>query len=185
MFMQSTRLLITMMDKIHFTGSKVLDVGTGSGILAIYCAKNYNSKVFASDINPTAVKATKINAKLNNIELDVRHGDLFSPFSQETFNLILFNPPFFPSDPSNNLEQSIFTGQNYQVIKRFLSKASKHLSPSGNILLTLSSLMDLSFIEQLIHRHQLTQQKIGWTFGFPGERINAYLLSKDTSHRKK
>ena len=60
--------------------SEVLDMGTGSGVCAVFAA-NHARRVVAVDINPAAVRCARINALLNNLDhkIEVRHGDLFEP----------------------------------------------------------------------------------------------------------
>ncbi len=74
---------------------EVLDMGTGSGICAVFAAKHAR-RVVAVDINLAAVRCAGINALLNHVEhkIDLRHGDLFAPVLEERFDLVLFNPPF-------------------------------------------------------------------------------------------
>jgi len=80
--------------------SEVLDMGTGSGVCAVFAA-NHARRVVAVDINPAAVRCARINALLNNLDhkIEVRHGDLFAPVAGERFDLILFNPPFLCGTP--------------------------------------------------------------------------------------
>lgn len=118
----------------------VLDMGTGSGIEAIFAA-DYCKKVIATDINPYAVRCAKINAMLNNLEekIEVRHGDLFEPVKDEKFDLILYSPPFYIGEPESWLEHALKTGDNHRVVFKFIRNAKKHLSPDGRILVILST----------------------------------------------
>ncbi len=73
----------------------VLDMGTGSGVGAIFAARR-GARVVAVDINPEAVRCARVNALLNHLEdkIDVRQGDLFAPVAGQRFHMVLFNPPF-------------------------------------------------------------------------------------------
>src|SRR5688572_18246060 len=75
------------------TSLSVLDLGTGSGIGAVFAARK-GASVVAVDINPEAVRCARINALLNHVDerIDVRLGDLFEPVRGEEFDLVLFNP---------------------------------------------------------------------------------------------
>jgi methylase of polypeptide subunit release factors len=70
--------------------AEVLDMGTGSGVCAIFAARHAR-RVVAVDINPAAVRCAGINARLNHLEhrIEVRHGDLFAPVTGEHFDLIV------------------------------------------------------------------------------------------------
>ncbi len=70
----------------------VLDIGCGSGILAILSAKK-GAKVFATDVLHEAVELTKKNAIKNEVEIDVRQGNLGEPFNDKKFDVIIANVP--------------------------------------------------------------------------------------------
>ena len=79
-------------------GTAVLDLGTGSGLLAVVAAEQ-GAEVVAVDINPEAVRCARINALLNRVEtrVDVRHGDLFGPLAgEEKLSLIHISEPTRP-----------------------------------------------------------------------------------------
>src|SRR5262245_32469194 len=84
-------------------GASVLDMGTGSGVCALFAAR-HSRLVVAVDISAAAVRCARINATLNHLEerIDVRHGDLFSPLAGERFDLVLFNPPFLVGTPKDD-----------------------------------------------------------------------------------
>ena len=115
----------------------VLDLGTGSGIGAVFAARR-GAKVVAVDINPDAVRCARINALLNDADarIEVRLGDLFEPVRGQTFNLIVFNPPFYRGLPRDNLEHA-WRGKD--VFERFAAGLDAMLAPDGYALLTLST----------------------------------------------
>jgi HemK-related putative methylase len=115
----------------------VLDMGTGSGLLAIVAAERAE-RVVAVDINPDAARCARINALLNRVEerITVYHGDLFAPLSGERFDLILFNPPFFGGEPAGAFDQA---WRSDSVARRFADGLPAHLAPDGEALVVLSS----------------------------------------------
>jgi methylase of polypeptide subunit release factors len=73
---------------------QTLDLGTGSGILALLAAR-WSREVYALDINPRAVAFAEFSAQLNGAaNVHCRAGDLFAPVAGMTFDRILCNPPF-------------------------------------------------------------------------------------------
>jgi HemK-related putative methylase len=116
-------------------GSRVLDMGTGSGASAVAAAR-YGCPVVAVDINPAAVRCTRINALLNNVEVDAREGDLFAPVQGECFDVVLFNPPYYRGVPRNALDHA---WRSPDLIERFSAGLSGHLTEHGCALLVLSS----------------------------------------------
>ena len=127
------------------SGSQILDMGTGTGIVSIFTASRA-SRVVAVDINPEAVRCTQINVTRHLLEdkIDVRHGDLFESVGEETFDRIIFNPPFLKGTPSIPFEQALYGGD---TIERFCSEAKRYLKENGEILLLLSTLAE---VEQIL-----------------------------------
>jgi release factor glutamine methyltransferase len=115
----------------------VLDMGTGSGVGAVFAAP-WASRVVAVDINPAAVRCATINALLHGVEakVEVRHGDLFEPVADERFDVILFNPPYFHGQPGTPFEAALWSTD---VLERFVAGLDDHLQSDGCLLLLLSS----------------------------------------------
>jgi release factor glutamine methyltransferase len=127
-------------------GERVLDMGTGSGILGIVAAGKA-SEVVAVDVNPYAVRCAKASAVLNDArgKMVFVEGDLFEPFNERVrFDVILFNAPYLPiKDETDNSLLSVAwkgggTGRN--VIDCFIGEVSAYLSPVGRVLLMQSNL---------------------------------------------
>jgi HemK-related putative methylase len=117
------------------TGSRVLDLGSGSGAGGIAAATR-GCQVTAVDINPSAVRCTRINALLNAVELDIRQGDLFAPVAGERFDVVLFNPPYYRGVPRDGLDHA---WRSTDVPERFAAALADHLTPRGHALVVLSS----------------------------------------------
>ncbi len=127
---------------------RVLEVGCGSGMVSLACAKN-NLKgfVLGADVNPKAVECAVKNAKENAIgNVKFIKSDLFSGIGSEKFDFILFNPPYLPTAKreklANRLENAAYDGgkDGRKIIGRFLSEFQERLAPSGKLLLLSSSL---------------------------------------------
>ena len=119
----------------------VLDLGTGSGILARE-AKIYTDDVLAADINKKALQ------KITDIK--TIHTDLFSSIKQK-FDLIMFNPPYLPEDVREDKEGKVALcggKEGYEIILKFLEQAIKHLNKDGKILLVFSSLTNKEKVEE-------------------------------------
>ncbi|MFO7537997.1 MAG: HemK2/MTQ2 family protein methyltransferase, partial [Chloroflexota bacterium] len=132
-------------------GSHVLDMGTGSGIGAVFAAQ-WTDKVTAVDVNPAAVRCARINVLLNEVEacVLVKEGDLFTAVSGETFDVILFNPPYFSGLPKSDLDRAFRAND---VIERFGEHLQHHLKPDGQVLLLLSSEGDETYFLNLFRQH--------------------------------
>ena len=130
-------------------GERVLDMGTGCGILGILAAKK-GCSVVAVDVNPYAVRCARENATFNNVrgKMAFIQGDLFTPLREaEEFDVILFNAPYLPADEreADSWIGRAWTGgaTGRQIIERFISEVPKHLRLSGRVLLMQSTLADV------------------------------------------
>ena len=120
--------------------TSVLDMGTGSGVCALFAAQRAR-RVVAVDINPAAVRCASINALMNHLDhkIEVLQGDLFAPLATEKFDLILFNPPFLRGVPRNDRDRA---WRSEDVPQRFAAELAAHLNPGGCALVLLSSFGD-------------------------------------------
>ena len=130
-------------------GSRVLDLGTGSGVAGLAVAR-WAREVVAIDVNPDAVRAARANAALNGLEcrFEAREGDLFGPVEGERFDVVLFNPPYFRGEPRDRRD---LAWRSPDIDRRFAEALERHLAPSGWALLCLSTDSDLDFLDRLAH----------------------------------
>ena len=90
-----TEELVRLILKEDLDGKEILDIGTGSGCIAISLAKNFpNAKVTALDISCDALNIAKENAKLNNVSIDFVNADIFKHESNKKYDFIVSNPPY-------------------------------------------------------------------------------------------
>ena len=140
-------LMLDALEELHLRGLRVLDMGTGSGILATYCAKR-GANVTASDIDVDAIKALELTAQKLGVSIRLVASDLFSNI-HDSFDIIAFNPPYLQSSTTN--DRTIDGGERgTDVIDRFLDRLTNHLVDAGLGLLAISSLNDP---ELLMVRH--------------------------------
>lgn len=141
----------------------VLDIGTGSGILAIEAAKQKNvKKVFALDIDAEALKESKKAAKENRAKKIIfARSDLFEYFEKAgkklkraKFDTILFNPPYLPSDKSNPDVALDGGRKGYELIERFMKNVGKYLAEDGEILMIISSFTKKRKVDEIIKKNR-------------------------------
>ena len=135
--------------------ARVLDMGCGCGLVSVFSG-TFANKIRAVDINPYAVKGTKINCILHGIEVTVYEGDLFAPIQGEQFDLIYFNPPWFKEEPTDLISKSWFSGKDGEVIDSFLKEAKSHLMPKGIIYLYTVRIGGRNIIEKIALSHGYT-----------------------------
>ncbi|MBR6024859.1 MAG: methyltransferase [Methanobrevibacter sp.] len=128
-------------------GKSVLEIGTGSGIVAMYASK-LTDKVTATDINFDAIMLAESNFKANNIDnIELIFGNLFEPIKERKFDVILFNTPYLPTEEGEVLDDNLnyaFDGglNGRKVIDLFLNEVKNHLNDGGIVQLIQSSLSD-------------------------------------------
>ena len=130
------------------SGDRVLEVGTGSGLIAAELTKV--TSVVATDINPHAVLCARSKG------VAVVQNDLFCGI-RSSFDIILCNPPYLPTQPEERiddwLEHALDGGLNGRVvIERFSEQVSSVLAPGGRILLLISSLTGLPEVRDLFFK---------------------------------
>jgi HemK-related putative methylase len=142
-------MLLLRHARSRISGS-VLDMGTGSGVLATAVASDRRVKrVVAVDIDRNAVEVARRRAEDSGVSgrIEFLVGDLFEGLDGERFDWILFNPPYLPSDGAAD-EGSWSGGETgREVVMRFLGGAREHLNPSGAILMVHSSQTGLELEE--------------------------------------
>lgn len=130
---------------------RLLDIGTGSGCIAVSMAKQLKSaRVTASDISPKALEVARRNARRHGVAERIRfvEGDLLSPFSSsERFDLIVSNPPYVSTPEFEKLPPyvrdfeprlALAAGpEGYDVYDRLIPAAINFLEPGGWLLLEI------------------------------------------------
>ena len=124
-----------LFSKDKISNLKILDVGTGSGCIAITLKKELNSKVIGVDISLEALEVAKRNAIHNEADICFYQSDLFSNVSGK-FDVIVSNPPYIRYDEviedivkNNEPHLALYAGeQGLYFYRKILEKASNYLS---------------------------------------------------------
>jgi release factor glutamine methyltransferase len=123
----------------------VLDLCTGSGVLAVTAALCGAASVTAVDVSRRSLLAVALSAIRNGVHIETVRGNLFEPLAGRRFDLIVSNPPYLPSEtdllPSSGPSRAWEGGTNGRLfIDPICAKVGDHLTPGGALLLLHSSL---------------------------------------------
>ena len=129
---------------------RILDIGTGSGAIALALVSElFQAEMIATDLSPAALQIAGENADELRMGERIRfvEGDLFEPVAKEKFDLIVSNPPYvaradegsLPPELSHEPEMALFAGPDgLDVIRRLVAEAGDHLSSGGWLGIELS-----------------------------------------------
>jgi release factor glutamine methyltransferase len=130
----------------------VLDIGTGSGNLAVAIACHHKgAKVTAVDRNPEALAVARRNAEKCRVadRVEFLQGDLFGPAAGRQFDYIVSNPPYIPHDEIAKLEPGVRDyephhaldggADGFAVFDRLAAEAGRHLKPDGHLIVEIGA----------------------------------------------
>lgn len=122
------------------TDKRVVEIGTATGVTALYLAQHGAAFVLGLDINEAAVENARKNIEKNNVSnIEVRYSDIFSGLHEgEKFDIIYWNMPFMPAADNYEYESVLERGlfdPGYRITERFLKEALGYLTENGMVLL--------------------------------------------------
>lgn len=143
-------------------GKRVLEIGTGTGLVALCCLQSGAAYVVATDINPSAVENARFNGRRLEFgdRLEVRRVPFEGPDAYhviapgERFDLILSNPPWEDAKPENRAEYALYD-ESFRLLRSLLSGLRDHLNPGGRALLAYGCVTAIRTIQRLAPEHGL------------------------------
>lgn len=123
----------------------ILDIGTGSGCVAIALAKALpRAEIFSVDVSGEALVIARENAEQNGASVHFSQGSLFEPFSGRRFDMIVSNPPYIPAAELAGLQQEVRGFEPHGALdggadgldfyRSITAGAPQHLAPGGWLL---------------------------------------------------
>lgn len=134
-------------------GDTVLDIGTGSGVQAIFAAEKA-SKILATDISQDAIDDTNYNIEVHGLKnvIETRLGDLFEPLRRgEVFDVIIFNIAYPFDETSVGL---------WEVHERFFRKVNRYMKPDTTIFYQSGWIRNISKTQEMIQSNGLAIVKM-------------------------
>ena len=145
-----TEELVRLMLKEDLNGKEILDIGTGSGCIAISLAKKLrNAKVTAIDISCDALEVARENAKLNNVDIEFINSDIFEYKSKKKYDIIVSNPPYVIKSEKLLMKQNVLKHEPHIALfvddseplkyyESIINLSSENLNPKGLIFFEIN-----------------------------------------------
>jgi release factor glutamine methyltransferase len=151
----SSECFAEFITRLDLSGKRVVDVGTGSGILALAAARAGAENVIAADINPNAALTAAENAHANGVgdRVSALCCNLLSAVApRPVFDVILSSPPKHAGEPRNLADRGWHAGPNYRDVAALFDQSRDRLKPGGRLYIMVSSDSDLDLFGTLIER---------------------------------
>jgi release factor glutamine methyltransferase len=139
-----------------------LEIGTGTGVIALFVGLQGARRMVLSDINPTAVTNAEQTLRMHHLAASVRCGDVFRVLRPcEKFDVIFWNHPFHcSSKKARTILQRGGYDYRYLCLSEFFREARRHLTPKGKVLLATSKNARLDLIEAFADRYGYLMQLV-------------------------
>lgn len=139
-----TEVLVDEVLKTDIKGKRMLDLCTGSGCILITCAKlGKTAYALGTDLSYDALNVAEENAKLNEVTVQLRQGDLFDAVGEEKFDIITSNPPYIADSERADLSAEVIDHEPHMALfadhdgllmyERIISDINKYLNPGGRV----------------------------------------------------
>ncbi|WP_242085161.1 methyltransferase [Aestuariivivens sediminis] len=153
-FTFSTKLLLNYMEGLDLKGKRFLELGCGSGIIALNASKK-GAFVTASDINKNAISQLQQSAVSNQLELKTIISDLFNAITEPHYDYIFINPPYYPKTPQTIEEHAWYCGPHFEYFKKLFEQLPTYVASKSEIILILSENCDIISIRTIAHTNHL------------------------------
>lgn len=141
---------------------KILDIGTGSGCIAISLAKNIkNAQVFAIDISDKALATAQKNAEINNVEVNFLNQNILETTDlNQKFDIIVSNPPYVRNLEKQEIKKNVLNSEPHLALfvedndalifyKKIATLAQKNLTQNGELFFEINQYLGQEMIELL------------------------------------
>jgi len=180
---EDSRLLAgTVVDRVD-SEDRVLDVGTGSGYVAARVAEATGATVVGSDVNPDACRQAR------EAGVPAVRADMFGPFCDESFDVVVCNPPYLPTPPEREwddwMEQALSGGEDGRaMVDPFVEGVGRVLGEGGVAYLLVSTLTGLDAVRETATDSGFETAVVAEE-SHPFERLVVFELARSTDGPRK
>jgi release factor glutamine methyltransferase len=150
----STKVLIEFLSNIDLNGKRMLELGAGSGLISIYCARR-GAKVTSSDINDVALAGLQENKAANAVDLTIVKADVLDGIDPKAFDIIVINPPYYPKNVESKNDYAWFCGENFQYFKKLFASLGSANHEGLDVYMILSEDCKIDKIASLSEANDL------------------------------
>lgn len=143
-------------------GETVMDVGTGSGVIAVHACYAGAARVLAVDVNPSALLSAGHNARMHGFDhiMEVRASNLFEHVGDEQFDVITANLPFRNKEAHDVVAQSQWD-TDFRTNTQFFEQVDRYLKPGGRIYFAQSNFGAIDEIRALAKANGYSVRAMG------------------------
>lgn len=153
---------------------KVLDIGTGSGVIAVsHALSRPMDKILATDISAEALRMARLNARALGAEIEFQKSDLFETIGHDYFHIIYANPPYIAISEIDEMGENVLKYEPHVALfggeegltfyRRLAEKIEKYVNPSNYHIFLEIGYRQRQAVMKLLHGALPTSQIECWT----------------------
>ena len=174
-----TEELVALIHNLGHPFEAILDLCTGSGCIALALKKKFaNAKVRGLDLSADAISLAKENALLNNIDLDFEVADVLHWNADQTFDLIVSNPPYIPYEEQDQMQANVLDFEPHMAL--FVPDNNPLLFYEQIIQIAEKALKTKGFLALEIHEKFASETQVLFAgLGYQNVQIHRDLQGKE------
>ena len=161
-FSPSTEAFLSLLD--FPVGGSFLEMGCGTGVIAVSAALAGCARVVATDVNPEAARNASLNAARHGVTVECVSGDLFTGVPPaDRFDVVFWHSNFVPAPtdmPGLDMHDLAYVDPGYRAHRGYVREAPRWLTEDGMVLLGFSSRGDLAWLRELGVSHDVVRTQV-------------------------
>jgi release factor glutamine methyltransferase len=133
----STHFLIDFLTPLDLRSKTLLELGCGTGLISIW-AHWQGARVTASDLSSRAVANATLNAKKSGAPIRIVQSDLFDALSNEAFDYIVINPPYYAKEVKSEIDLAWHCGEKLEYFEKLFQTLSHHIHDQSEVIMIVT-----------------------------------------------